>query len=72
MALVPHGAALKLNAGTEAAALLVAPNLKSPCGALLGWLAALVEMPLLRPLVAAPNTPWGVAPAAAPNWNPPA
>lgn len=60
--------ALKLNPGM-AALLLVAPNLKSPCGALLGWLAVLVEMPLLRPLVAAPNTPWGAF-AGDPNWNP--
>lgn len=48
--------ALKLNPGMVAL-LLVAPNLNSPCGPLPGWLAVLAEMPLLRPLVAVPNTP---------------
>lgn len=56
VALVPHCDAPKLNAGTDE--LLAAPNLNSPDGAALGWAAApvaLLEMPLVKPLVAAPN-----------------
>lgn len=51
-----HCEAPKLNAGADE--LLVAPNLNSPGAATLGWAAgaeALLEMPLVRPLVAAPN-----------------
>lgn len=62
--LVPHCDAPKLNDGTDE--LLAAPNLNSPEAATLGWAAALLEMPLLKPLVEAPN-----AFCAAPNWNPP-